>query len=137
MKTTTFLRTLLAITTLSAALTSMSCTDDNEKDKKKVSPKAIDISYKITTKEKDPKLVKLAVSNTKGIDSAITKGLKMPMEVKVRRATPSKNSVIKMKAEFEKPGKYQFEILINNKSAKKNEITVTDVKKESVLEHKF
>ncbi|WP_231596021.1 FimD/PapC N-terminal domain-containing protein [Sphingobacterium endophyticum] len=42
-----------------------------------------------------------------------------------------------MKAEFEKPGKYQFEILVNNKSAKKNEITVTDVKKESVLEHKF
>ncbi|WP_156307696.1 hypothetical protein [Sphingobacterium endophyticum] len=93
MKTTTFLRTLLAITTLSAALTSMSCTDDKEKEK--VKPKSIEISYKITTKEKDPKLVKLSVSNTKGIDSAITKGLKIPMEVKVRRATPSKNSAIK------------------------------------------
>jgi len=132
MKTTTFLRTLLALTATVSLLTYSSC-----KKKEGPKPKAVNITYKISSKVTDLKLSNLSISGTNGQDSAITKDLKFPMEIKVRRAAPAKKSAIKIKAKVDKPAKIDLEILVDNKSVKKAEVDIKDITKDGVLEHKF
>ena len=136
MKTTTFLRTLLAITAAAGAMTFISCKKDDTKPKNKT--KLVNVVYKIDSKEKDLKLTSLVITGYKGQDSTVsTKDLKFPKEIRLRRPALKKNAMLKIKTKVDKPGKVNLEILVDNKSVKKAEANITDIKNEGVVEHKF
>lgn len=139
MKTTTFLRTLLAITAVAGALTTISCGPKNDPQPEKKKTKLVNVVYKINSQVKDLKLKTLVVSGFKGQDStiAVKDTDKLPREIKLRRPAPAKNAALKIKTTVDKPGKVNLEILVDNKSVKKLEANITDIKKEGVLEHKF
>lgn len=141
MKTTTFLRTLLAITAVAGALTTISCGPKDEVKPEKKKTKMVNVVYKINSQVKDLKLNSLVVSGFKGQDSTIslkgTNANTLPKEIKLRRPAPAKNAALKIKTTVDKPGKVNLEILVDNKSVKKLEANITDIKKEGVLEHKF
>ncbi|GEM68897.1 hypothetical protein SMI01S_25030 [Sphingobacterium mizutaii NBRC 14946 = DSM 11724] len=139
MKTTTFLRTLLAITAVAGALTTISCGPKDEVKPEKKKTKMVNVVYKINSQVKDLKLNSLVVSGFKGQDStiAVKDTDKLPREIRLRRPAPAKNAALKIKTTVNKPGKVNLEILVDNKSVKKLEANITDIKKEGVLEHKF
>ncbi len=139
MKTTTFLRTLLAITAVAGALTTISCGPKDEVKPEKKKTKMVNVVYKINSQVKDLKLNSLVVSGFKGQDStiAVKDTDKLPREIRLRRPAPAKNAALKIKTTVDKPGKVNLEILVDNKSVKKLEANITDIKKEGVLEHKF
>lgn len=139
MKTTTFLITLLAITAVAGALTTISCGPKDEVKPEKKKTKMVNVVYKINSQVKDLKLNSLVVSGFKGQDStiAVKDTDKLPREIRLRRPAPAKNAALKIKTTVNKPGKLNLEILVDNKSVKKLEANITDIKKEGVLEHKF
>src|SRR5690606_36736048 len=139
MKTTTFLRTLLAITAVAGALTTISCGPKDEVKPEKKKTKMVNVVYKINSQVKDLKLNSLVVSGFKGQDStiAVKDTDKLPREIRLRRPAPAKNAALKSKTTVIKPGIVNLEILVDNKSVKKLEANITDIKKEGVLEHKF
>ena len=139
MKTTTFLRTLLAVTAMAGALTTISCTKKEDPKPTKKKAKIVNVVYKIDSKVKDLKLKTLVISGYKGQDStiAVKDTDKLPREIRLRRPAPAKNASLKIKTTVDKPGKVNLEILVDNKSVKKLEANITDIKKEGVLEHKF
>jgi len=79
------------------------------------------------------------VTGYKGQDStiAVKDTDKLPREIRLRRPAPAKNAALKIKTTVDKPGKVNLEILVDNKSVKKIEANITDIKKEGLLEHKF
>lgn len=139
MKTTTFLRTLLAVTAMAGALTTISCTKKGDPKPEKKKTKLVNVVYKINSQVKDLKLKSLVVTGFKGQDStiAVKDTDKLPREIRLRRPAPAKNAALKIKTTVDKPGKVNLEILVDNKSVKKLEANITDIKKEGVLEHKF
>ena len=139
MKTTTFLRTLLAITAVAGALTTISCGPKDEVKPEKKKTKMVNVVYKINSQVKDLKLKSLVITGYKGQDStvAVKDTDKLPREIRLRRPAPAKNAALKIKTTVDKPGKVNLEILVDNKSVKKLEANITDIKKEGVLEHKF
>lgn len=139
MKTTTFLRTLLAVTAMAGALTTISCTKKEDPKPTKKKSKIVNVVYRINSQVKDLKLKSLVVTGYKGQDSTIVvkDTDKLPREIRLRRPAPAKNAALKIKTTVDKPGKVNLEILVDNKSVKKSEANITDIKKEGVLEHKF
>ncbi|WP_313367277.1 MULTISPECIES: hypothetical protein [Sphingobacterium] len=139
MKTTTFLRTLLAVTAMAGALTTISCTKKGDPKPEKKKTKLVNVVYKINSQVKDLKLKSLVITGYKGQDStiAVKDTDKLPREIRLRRPAPAKNAALKIKTTVDKPGKVNLEILVDNKSVKKLEANITDIKKEGVLEHKF
>lgn len=139
MKTTTFLRTLLAVKAMAGALTTISCTKKGDPKPEKKKTKLVNVVYKINSQVKDLKLKSLVITGYKGQDStiAVKDTDKLPREIRLRRPAPAKNAALKIKTTVDKPGKVNLEILVDNKSVKKLEANITDIKKEGVLEHKF
>ncbi|WP_313258868.1 hypothetical protein [Sphingobacterium sp.] len=139
MKTTTFLRTLLAVTAMAGALTTISRTKKEDPKPTKKKTKIVNVVYRINSQVKDLKLKSLVVTGYKGQDStiAVKDTDKLPREIRLRRPAPAKNAALKIKTTVDKPGKVNLEILVDNKSVKKIEANITDIKKEGLLEHKF
>jgi len=132
----TLLKSIIGLAVLAPVLLFSSCGDDNG-GTKPVKPKAINITYKVSTEIKDAKLESVIVSGANGRDSSISKDLKLPAEIKVRRATPPKNSQVTLKAKLDKPGKVNLEILVDNKSVKKESPTTKDAKDLATIVYKF
>src|SRR5690606_39907676 len=84
MKTTTFLRTLLAITAVAGALTTISCGPKDEVKPEKKKTKMVNVVYKINSQVKDLKLNSLVVSGFKGQDSTIARSEEHTSELQSR-----------------------------------------------------
>ena len=134
MKTTTFLRTALAISAVALVFTS--CKKDDKTDPK---PKPVEITYVIKNNPevKDLKFTSLTVSGHKGQDSTISKDLKFPMTIKVKRSKPAKKSTVAIKAKVDKVAKLEFEILMDGKSVKKGGADIKDIKEVGSIVHTF